>query len=58
MQAVGLKRPNDWRLYDMLGNVREWVSDCYGEGCYQSGSDRDPQGPDYETSVFCGEVLG
>jgi formylglycine-generating enzyme required for sulfatase activity/serine/threonine protein kinase len=47
MQAVGLKRPNNWRLYDMLGNVREWVNDWYGEGYYQSGSERDPQGPDY-----------
>jgi formylglycine-generating enzyme required for sulfatase activity len=47
MQAVGLKRPNDWHLYDMLGNVREWVNDWYGETHYQSGAERDPQGPDY-----------
>ena len=40
---VAMKRPNDFGLHDMLGNVWEWVSDFYGT--YGAGPVDSPQGP-------------
>ena len=45
---VGLKEPNAWGLFDMLGNVREWVSDLYSATYYARGPTSDPSGPSPE----------
>ncbi len=49
---VGRKLPNRWGIYDMLGNVSEWVFDRYGP--YLPGIIVNPVGPDAGRRVFRG----
>jgi serine/threonine-protein kinase len=42
---VAQKRPNGLGLFDMLGNVLEWVDDWYDDKYYQNSPSQDPGGP-------------
>ncbi len=44
---VGQKNPNGIGLFDMTGNVWEWVADWYDQDYYQNSPSDNPQGPDY-----------
>ena len=44
--AVGSFQPNGYGLYDMVGNVREWVADYYAEDYFAQSPLENPQGPE------------
>jgi formylglycine-generating enzyme required for sulfatase activity len=42
---TGQKKPNSWGIYDMHGNVWEWVQDWFDPEYYLKSPILDPQGP-------------
>ena len=42
---VGTRIPNSYGIYDMSGNVWEWVSDWYDKNYYKNSPYSNPQGP-------------
>ena len=55
-QRVRSKEPNDWELYDMLGNVEELCLDRYGP--YSDRAVTDPSGGDGDELVVRGGYYG
>jgi len=42
---VGQLKPNAWGLYDMHGNVHEWVQDWFDRNYYSQSPSVSPEGP-------------
>jgi len=44
-RPVGSYPPNELQLYDMAGNVWQWVADWYRADAYRNGDHHNPRGP-------------
>ena len=51
---VGQKQPNEWGLFDMLGNVDEWVLDYYVPNLQDLGPTKNPKKTDPKITSISG----
>ncbi|MBU2572886.1 MAG: formylglycine-generating enzyme family protein [Elusimicrobia bacterium] len=49
----GEKKPNNYGLHEMPGNVLEWCLDGYGENYYEITPEADPRGSDSAIVIVC-----
>jgi len=56
-RSAGSYAPNPLGLYDMSGNVSEWVRDHYSSNAYKDLADRDPLGPEIGEKTLDGKLL-